>query len=70
MQATIGANDDMDVKQKKEKTIDVVFAHGSMMLSLGHTHVPGLRNIEQKHYTKQTKLDGSKIMLKSPFPAF
>ena len=64
MQTEITDNNDMYVKQKKEKVIEAVYTHGSCMLSLRHTYVPEPRNIEQKHNVKQTKGDGSVICLK------
>ena len=64
MQAPVGANDDMAARQRKEKTIQAVYAHGSMQLSLGHTLVPGLRNVEKVYHIKQLKKDGTTIMLK------
>ena len=64
MQASVGGNDDMAAKQKKNKTIDAVYAHGSMQLSLGHTLIPGLRNVEKVHHLKQIKKNGSTIMIK------
>ena len=59
MQSTITDNDAMFVRKKREKAIEVVYTHGSCMLNLGHTHVPRLRNIEQKYRIRQTKEDGS-----------
>ena len=55
MQTAITDNNDMYVKQKKEKVIEAVYTHSSCMLSLGHTHVPGLRNIEQNTMSNKPK---------------
>ena len=37
MQAPVSANDDSAAIQKKEKTTEAVYTHGSMQLILGHT---------------------------------
>ena len=53
MQSTVKASDSMEVRRQKEATIEAAFTHGSMMLSLGHAQVPGLRNIHHVHRLKQ-----------------
>ena len=64
MQAPIRDGDDMATKQKKNKTIDAICAHGSFQLSIGHTIVPGMRNVEKVHRLKQLTATGSTIMIK------
>jgi hypothetical protein len=64
MQSPVGGGDDMEAKQRKERTIQSVYAHGSMMLSLGHTYVPGLRNVDEIYRIKKLKKDGTSVILK------
>ena len=53
MQSSVKASDSMEVRRQKERTIEAVFIHGSMMLSLGQAQVPGLRNINHVHHLRQ-----------------
>ena len=64
MQTAVTTNNDMYVKQRKEKTIKVVYAHGSMMFSMGHTCVLGLRNIERIFRLRKVRRDDSTVILK------
>ena len=56
----------MEVRRQKEATIEAVFTHGSMMLSLGQAQVPGLRNIHHVHRLKQVdKLGKIRVIKKT-----
>ena len=66
MQSNHKANDSMEVKRIKEKTIESVKSHGSMMLSLGQARIPGLYNVNKVHLIKQVNKKGEvKILKKS-----
>jgi len=66
MQSNHKANDSMEVKRIKEKTIESVKSHGSMMLSLGQARIPGLYNVNKVHLIKQVDKKGKvKILKKS-----
>ena len=54
----------MEVKRIKEKTIDLVKAHGSMMLSLGQAQIPGLHNINEVHRLRKTDKNGRVRIIK------
>ena len=53
MQGVLKVSDSIEVKRQKEKNIEAVYAHGSMMLSLGQAQIPGLRNISHIHLLRQ-----------------
>ena len=53
MQSNHKASNSMEIKRTKDKTIEAVKAHGSMMLSLGQAQIPGLWNVNKIHLLKQ-----------------
>ena len=70
MQSNHRASDSMKIKRIKNKTIETVYAHGSMMLSLGQAGIPGLHNVNKVHLIKQVDRKGKVRILKSLWPAF
>ena len=64
MQSSIKVSDSREVKRQKERTIEAVFTHGSMMLSLGQAQVPGLRNINYVHHLRQVDKQGNVRVIK------
>ena len=66
MQSPVKASDSMEVRRQKESTIEAVFTHGSMMLSLGQDQVPGLRNIHHVYRLKQVDKLGKVRVIKTP----
>ena len=64
MQSNHKASDSMEIKRMKDKTIEAVYAHGSMMLSLGQARIPGLYNINKVHHIKQEDRNGKVRTLK------
>lgn len=61
MQGTQKASDSMEVKRRKEKTIDTLYARGSMMLIPGQAQIPGLGNVNQVHHLRQVDKRGKQI---------
>ena len=53
MQSGHKASDSMEIKRTKDKTIEAVKAHGSMMLSLGQAQILCLHNINKVHHLRQ-----------------
>ena len=66
MQSNHKASNSMEVKRTKDKTIEAVKAHGSMMLSLGQAQIPGLYNINKVHHLRQVDRNGEVRILKIP----
>ena len=64
MQSSIKASDSTEVKRQNVAT-GAVFAHDSMMLSLGQAQVPGLRNINHAHRLKQVDKQGKVRVIKN-----
>ena len=64
MQSSHKASDSMEVKRTKDKTIDAVKAHGSMMLSLGQAQIPGLHNINKVHCLRKVDKNGRVRIIK------
>ena len=64
MQSNQKASDSMEIKRIKNETIDVVYAHGSMMLSLGQAQILGLYNINKVHHLRQVDRNGKVRILK------
>ena len=59
------ASDSMEAKRQKGETIDAVYAHGSMMLSLGQAQIPGLGNVNQINLLKQLDKKGKVRVVKN-----
>ena len=64
MQSHVKVSDSVEVRRQKEATIDAVFTHGSMMLSLGQAQVPGLRNTHHAHRLKKVDKQGKVRVMK------
>ena len=64
MQSNHKASDSMEIKRIKDKTIEAVYAHGSMMLSLGQAQIPGLYNINKVYHLRQVDRNGKVRTLK------
>ena len=65
MQSNHKASHSMETKRTKDKTIEAVKAHGSMMLSLGQAQIPGLYNINKVHHLRQVDRNGKARTIKS-----
>ena len=66
MQSGHKANDSMEIKRTKDKTIEAIKAHGSMMLSLGQAQMPDLYNINKVHHLRQVGRNGKVGTIKKP----
>ena len=64
MQSSHRASDSMDVKRTRDKTIESVKAHGSMMLSLGQAQIPGLHNANKVHHLRKMDKNGKVRIIK------